>query len=213
MNFDRHSLLLYAVTDRSRLGEHTLAWAVEEALRGGVTLVQLREKGLDRAAFRSEALEIQTLCRRYGVPLILNDDVDLALEIGADGVHVGQDDLECGQARAKLGPDRIIGVSAHSVEEALRAQAAGADYLGAGAVFPTGTKGDASCLPLAVLRDICAAVDIPVAAIGGIGPDNIGRLRGSGAAGVAVVSALFAQPDPCRAARTLRELAAEAVGA
>ena len=213
MNFDRHSLLLYAVTDRSRLGEHTLAWAVEEALRGGVTLVQLREKHLDKDDFRTEALEIQALCRRYGVPLLINDDVELALEIGADGVHVGQDDLEAGQARAKLGPDRIIGVSAHSVEEALRAQAAGADYLGAGAVFPTGPKGDASCLPLAVLRDICAAVDIPVAAIGGIGPDNIGRLRGSGAAGVAVVSALFAQPDPCRAARTLRELAAEAVGA
>ena len=213
MNFDRHSLLLYAVTDRSRLGEHTLAWAVEEALRGGVTLVQLREKHLDKDDFRTEALEIQALCRRYGVPLLINDDVELALEIGADGVHVGQDDLEAGQARAKLGPDRIIGVSAHSVEEALRAQAAGADYLGAGAVFPTGTKGDASCLPLAVLRDICAAVDIPVAAIGGIGPDNIGRLRGSGAAGVAVVSALFAQPDPCRAARTLRELAAEALGA
>ena len=213
MNFDRHSLLLYAVTDRSRLGEHTLAWAVEEALRGGVTLVQLREKHLDKDDFRTEALEIQALCRRYGVPLLINDDVELALEIGADGVHVGQDDLEAGQARAKLGPDRIIGVSAHSVEEALRAQAAGADYLGAGAVFPTGTKGDASCLPLAVLRDICAAVDIPVAAIGGIGPDNIGSLRGSGAAGVAVVSALFAQPDPCRAARTLRELAAEALGA
>ena len=213
MNFDRHSLLLYAVTDRSRLGEHTLAWAVEEALRGGVTLVQLREKHLDKDDFRTEALEIQALCRRYGVPLLINDDVELALEIGADGVHVGQDDLEAGQARAKLGPDRIIGVSAHSVEEALRAQAAGADYLGAGAVFPTGTKGDASCLPLAVLRDICAAVDIPVAAIGGIGPDNIGSLRGSGVAGVAVVSALFAQPDPCRAARTLRELAAEALGA
>ena len=180
MNFDRHSLLLYAVTNRSRLGEHTLAWAVEEALRGGVTLVQLREKHLDKDDFRTEALEIQALCRRYGVPLLINDDVELALEIGADGVHVGQDDLEAGQARAKLGPDRIIGVSAHSVEEALRAQAAGADYLGAGAVFPTGTKGDASCLPLAVLRDICAAVDIPVAAIGGIGPDNIGRLRGVG---------------------------------
>ena len=212
MNFDRQNLLLYAVTDRSWLGDHTLAWAVEEALKGGVTLVQLREKGLDRAAFRSEALEIQTLCRRYGVPLILNDDVDLALEIGADGVHVGQDDLECGQARAKLGPDRIIGVSAHTVEEALRAQAAGADYLGAGAVFPTGTKGDASGLPLSTLRDICAAVDIPVVAIGGIGPGNIGKLRGAGVAGVAVVSALFAQPDPYQAARMLRELAVQTVG-
>ena len=213
MKFDRSSLLLYAVTDRGRLVGRTLPQAVEAVIRGGATLVQLREKGLDYPAFRAEALEVLAVCRRHGVPLLINDNVDLALEIGADGVHVGQDDLEAGQARAKLGPDRIIGVSAHSVEEALRAQAAGADYLGAGAVFPTGTKGDASCLPLAVLRDICAAVDIPVAAIGGIGPDNIGRLRGSGAAGVAVVSALFAQPDPCRAARTLRELAAEALGA
>ena len=212
MKFDRSSLLLYAVTDRGRLGGRTLPQAVEAVLRGGATLVQLREKGLDYPAFRAEALEVLAVCRRHGVPLLINDNVDLALEIGADGVHVGQDDLECGQARAKLGPDRIIGVSAHSVEEALRAQAAGADYLGAGAVFPTGTKGDASGLPLSTLRDICAAVDIPVAAIGGIGPGNIGKLRGAGVAGVAVVSALFAQPDPYQATRMLRELAVQTVG-
>ena len=121
MKLDRNALLLYAVTDRSWLGEHTLTWQVERALEGGATMVQLREKHLDEAAFQAEALELQALCRRYGVPFLINDDVELALEIGADGVHVGQDDLEAGQARAKLGPDRIVGVSAHSVEEALRA--------------------------------------------------------------------------------------------
>ena len=212
MKFDRSSLLLYAVTDRSRLGGRTLPQAVEAVLRGGATLVQLREKGLDYPAFRAEALEVLEVCRRHGVPLLINDNVELALEIGADGVHVGQDDLEAGQARVRLGPDKLIGVSAHTVEEALRARAAGADYLGAGAVFPTGTKGDAGALPLERLRAICAAVDIPVVAIGGIGPDNIERLTGTGIAGVAVVSALFAQPDPEQATRTLRALAARAVG-
>ena len=131
MKFDRRDLLLYAVTDRSWLGSQTLAQQVEAALRGGVTMVQLREKHLDRAAFRSEALEIQALCRRYGVPFLLNDDVELAIELQADGVHVGQEDLEAGLARAKLGPGKILGVSAHCVEEAQKAQAAGADYLGA----------------------------------------------------------------------------------
>ena len=181
-----------------------MAQQVEESLKGGVTMVQLREKRLDRDAFRREALEIQTLCRRYGVPFLVNDDVDLAIEIQADGVHVGQDDLEAGAARAKLGPDKILGVSAHTVEEALRAQAAGADYLGVGAVFPTGTKGDASVLSYDTLKAICTAVDIPVVAIGGIGPDNLHKLVGSGVVGVAVVSALFAQPDGEQAARALR---------
>ena len=204
MKFDSRYLRLYAVTDRTWLGEHTLAQQVEESLKGGVTMVQLREKRLDRDAFRREALEIQTLCRRYGVPFLVNDDVDLAIEIQADGVHVGQDDLEAGAARAKLGPDKILGVSAHTVEEALRAQAAGADYLGVGAVFPTGTKVDASVLSYDTLKAICTAVDIPVVAIGGIGPDNLHKLTGSGVQGVAVVSALFAQPDGEQAARALR---------
>ena len=204
MNCDEKNLLLYAVTDRSWLGDKTLAQQVEETLKGGVTMVQLREKHLDRAAFRREALEIQTICRRYQVPFLLNDDVDLAVEIQADGVHVGQDDLEAGAARAKLGPDKVLGVSAHTVEEALRAQAAGADYLGAGAVFPTGTKGDAGALSYDTLKAICTAVDIPVVAIGGIGPDNLHKLVGSGVVGVAVVSALFAQPDGEQAARALR---------
>lgn len=211
MNCDKKDLLLYAVTDRAWLGDKTLAQQVEESLKGGATMVQLREKHLDRETFKTEALELKELCRRYSVPLIINDNVELALEIGADGVHVGQEDLEAGRARALLGPDKILGVSAHSVEEALRAQEAGADYLGAGAVFPTDTKDDVSVLPYERLKDICAAVDIPVVAIGGIGAHNILRLSGSGVAGVAVVSAIYAQPDVQAAARDLKALAEEMV--
>ena len=211
MNCDKKDLLLYAVTDRAWLGDKTLAQQVEESLKGGATMVQLREKHLDRETFKTEALELKELCRRYSVPLIINDNVELALEIGADGVHVGQEDLEAGRARALLGPDKILGVSAHSVEEALRAQEAGADYLGAGAVFPTGTKDDVSVLPYERLKDICAAVDIPVVAIGGIGTHNILQLSSSGVAGVAVVSAIYAQPDVERAARELKALAEEMV--
>ena len=207
MKFNEGHLRLYAVTDSSRLPGGSLARQVEGVLKGGATMVQLREKHLSREAFRAEALEIRAVCRRYGVPFLINDDVDLALEVDADGVHVGQEDMEAGQARARLGPDKILGVSAHSAAEALRAQAAGADYLGAGAVFPTGTKGDATALSYEALREICSAVDIPVAAIGGIGPDNIARLAGSGVRGAAVVSALFSHPDPEGAARTLRALA------
>ena len=209
MNFDRDSLLLYAVTDRAWLKGQTLAQQVEQALLGGATMVQLREKQLDLPHFRREALEIQALCRRYGVPFLINDNVDLALDIGADGVHVGQEDMEAGLVRQKLGPGKILGVSAHSPEEALRAQAAGADYLGAGAVFHTGTKNNVSTLSYDTLRDICAAVKIPVVAIGGISEGNILQLKGTGIAGAAVVSALFGQPDIQAAAQHMRKLAEE----
>lgn len=209
MNFDRDSLLLYAVTDRAWLKGQTLAQQVEQALLGGATMVQLREKQLDLPLFRREALEIQALCRRYGVPFLINDNVDLALDIGADGVHVGQEDMEAGLVRQKLGPGKILGVSAHSPEEALRAQAAGADYLGAGAVFHTGTKNNVSTLSYDTLRDICAAVKIPVVAIGGISEGNILQLKGTGIAGAAVVSALFGQPDIQAAAQHMRKLAEE----
>lgn len=211
MKFNEHQLRLYAVTDSGRLPGVTLAQQVEGVLKGGATMVQLREKHLSHEEFRTEALEIKALCRRYGVPFLINDDVDLALEVDADGVHVGQEDMEAGRARQRLGEGKIIGVSAHNVAEALRAQAAGADYLGAGAVFPTGTKGDVTALSYESLRDICRSVTIPVVAIGGIGPDNISALAGSGIHGVAVVSALFAQPDPEGAARRLRALAEELV--
>lgn len=209
MNFDRDSLLLYAVTDRAWLKGQTLAQQVEQALLGGATMVQLREKQLDLPHFRREALEIQALCRRYGVPFLINDNVDLALDIGADGVHVGQEDMEAGLVRQKLGPGKILGVSAHSPEEALRAQAAGADYLGAGAVFHTGTKSNVPTMSYDTLRDICAAVKIPVVAIGGISEGNILQLKGTGIAGAAVVSALFGQPDIQAAAQHMRKLAEE----
>ena len=204
-------LRLYAVTDRAWTGRQTLSEQVEAALRGGVTLVQLREKAMERDAFREEALEIKALCHRYGVPLILNDDVALALEIGADGVHVGQSDMRADDVRARVGKGMFVGVTAKTVEQALAAQAAGADYLGSGAVFGTSTKADAKPMSLETLRSICAAVDIPVVAIGGVNGGNISRLAGTGVCGAAVVSGIFAAQDIERECRELRALAEEIV--
>lgn len=205
MKCDKKDLLLYGVTDRTWLDGRDLADVVEQSILGGVTMVQLREKDLAHDAFLEEARRIGQICRRHGVPFLIDDDVELAAAVGADGVHVGQHDMEAGIARAKVGPDMLLGVSAQTVEQALRAQAAGADYLGVGAVFPTGTKTDAEAVSYDTLKAICEAVDIPVVAIGGIGPDNVAKLAGSGICGVAVVSALYAQKDPCAAARTLLE--------
>ena len=185
MNFDKHSLRLYAVTDRAWVGRQTLCQQVEAALQGGVTCVQLREKHLDRDAFLAEARQICALCRRYGVPFIVNDDLDIALACGADGVHVGQDDMPAAEVRRRAGRRLIVGVSAHTPEEARLAEAAGADYLGAGAVFGSATKTDASLLTPAGLQAVCAAVHIPVVAIGGVNARNILQLKGSGAAGAA----------------------------
>ena len=214
MNCDKNSLLLYAVTDRAWLqpGE-TLLGRVRDAIEGGATFVQLREKDLDPAAFLAEGQEIGALCREMGVPFVVDDDVDLALACGADGAHVGQSDLAAGEARKKLGPDKILGVSAQTVEQALAAERAGADYLGVGAVFSTSTKLDACEVPLKTLRAICAAVRIPVVAIGGIGAQNVAALAGTGIAGIAVVSALFAAKDTRRAAEELSALARKAVNA
>lgn len=212
MKCDRSQLLLYGVTDRSWLGERTLAQVVEQALEGGVTFLQLREKDLDAEAFRAEAEVLLPLCRAHGVPLIINDSVEVALACGADGVHLGQEDLDLARARALLGEERIIGVSAHSVEEALAAQAGGADYLGVGAIFGSTTKGDAVNTGLDTLADICRAVEIPVVAIGGVNAVNIPRLAGSGAAGAAIISGLFAQPDVAQAARHLHALLARTLG-
>ena len=198
-------LLLYAVTDRSWLGGHTLYEQAERALKGGVTFVQLREKTLDEAAFLEEAKEIQKLCARYGVPFVINDNVEIAAAVNADGVHVGQSDMEAGDVRKKLGPDKIIGVSAQTVEQALRAQEHGADYLGVGAVFPTGSKEDATEVSHETLKAICDAVDIPVIAIGGINSGNVSELRGTGICGVAVISAIFAKKDICAAAAELKK--------
>lgn len=212
MRCDKKDLLLYGVTDRSWLGDRTLAQQVEASLRGGATMIQLREKHMDRGSILAQALELRELCGRYGVPLILNDDAELAQATGADGVHVGQSDMEAGRVRALLGEDKLIGVSARTVEQALAAQAAGADYLGVGAMFPTGTKQDTRPVSYDTLKAICAAVDIPVVAIGGIGAGNVAELAGSGIAGVAVVSALYAQPDVEAATRSLRAQVERVVG-
>lgn len=211
MNGDKKDLLLYAVTDRAWLGDKTLSWQVEESLKGGATMIQLREKHLDHEHFLKEAKEIKELCRKYQVPFLINDDVDLAVEVDADGVHVGQHDMEAGEVRKKIGPNRILGVSAQTVEQALLAQQAGADYLGVGAVFPTGTKDDADAVSIQTLGEICHAVSIPVVAIGGIGQHNVMQLAGSGICGIAVVSAIYAQPDIQNAASTLHALAKEMV--
>ena len=212
MKCDKDTLLLYVVTDRAWTGGQPLARQVEAALQNGATCLQLREKALDPAAFREEARQMAVLCGRYGVPLIINDNVEVALACGAAGVHLGQQDMPIAQARRMAGPDLILGASAHTVQEALEAQAAGADYLGVGAVFSTSTKADASPLPLTTLREICAAVSIPVVAIGGITETNLLQLTGCGAAGVAVVSAIFGAPDPGAATARLVRLARQMTG-
>ena len=205
----RSAMLLYAVTDRAWLGARTLPEVAEEVLQNGATFLQVREKGMDHAAFLAEAGELKALAGRYHVPFVVNDSVEVALECGADGVHVGQSDIQGRDIRALIGPDKILGISANTVETALSAQKAGADYIGVGAVFGTTTKKDAKNLTVEQLRAICNAVDIPVVAIGGISADNILALRGSGVDGVAVVSAIFAQPHPGAAAKRLRALAEE----
>ena len=205
MKCDKKDLLLYAVTDRRWLADgETLYQVVEQAIDGGVTFVQLREK---------EAKEIKKLCNARKIPFVINDSVDIALAMDADGVHVGQSDMEAGDVREKLGPDKIIGVSAQTVEQAKLAEAHGADYLGVGAVFATGSKDDAVEVGPQTLRDICQAVSIPVIAIGGISKDNVSQLTGSWICGIAVISAIFAQKDVKAASKELHDLTAEMVAA
>lgn len=209
MNCTADMLRLYAVTDRAWVGKQTLPQQVEAALKGGATCVQLREKHLDHADLLAEALEISALCKAYHVPFILDDNVPLALRCGADGVHVGQDDMSAAEARRLLGPKKIIGVSAHNVTEAQKAFADGADYLGCGAMFATSTKTDTHILPKETLAAVCASVPIPVVAIGGIHKENLLQLAGCGEAGVALVSAIFAADDIEAACKELRKLAAQ----
>lgn len=205
MKCDKKDLLLYAVTDRRWLNGKRLVDQVEEAIQGGVTFVQIREKDLDPEKFLEEAEELKALCEKYKVPFVINDNVEIAAEIGADGVHVGQSDMEAGDVRAKLGPDKIIGVSAQTVEQALLAEKHGADYLGVGAVFATGSKDDAKEVEHETLKAICKAVKIPVIAIGGITKENVRELAGSGICGIAVISAIFAQEDVKEASKELCE--------
>lgn len=206
MKCDKKYMQLYAVTDRAWTGRQSLYQQVEAALKGGVTCVQLREKELDYDSFLKEAVEIAALCRNYGVPFFVNDNVDIAIKCGADGVHVGQEDMAAGQVRQLVGDNMLIGVSVHSVAEAVRAVANGADCLGVGAMFPTSTKADADAVSLQTLTDICNAVDIPVVAIGGINKGNISQLAGTGVDGVALVSAIFAAEDIEKECRTLLRL-------
>ena len=204
INCSEKELLLYAVTDRHWLGEETLYDQVKKALDGGATFVQLREKNLDREVFLAEAKEIQKLCKEYGVPFVVNDEVSIAKDIDADGVHVGQSDMEAMDVRKILGSDKIIGVSAQTVEQAIIAEKHGADYLGVGAVFTTGSKDDADDVSHETLKAICEAVSIPVIAIGGITKDNVAELAGSGICGVAVISAIFGQKDIQKATEELK---------
>ena len=204
MNVDKKDLLLYAVTDRHWLNGRTLYSVVKESLDGGVTFLQLREKELDEVHFLEEAKELQQLCREYQVPFIVNDNVDIAISMNADGVHVGQSDMEAGDVRAKLGPDKIIGVSAQTVEQAVLAEKHGADYLGVGAVFPTGSKDDADDVSYETLKAICEAVSIPVIAIGGITKENVKELAGSGICGIAVISAIYGQKEIRKASEELK---------
>lgn len=205
------NLLLYAVTDRYWLGDRSLYDVVRESLDGGVTFLQLREKNLDEEHFYEEAVELQALARDYGVPFVVNDNVDIAIRMNADGVHVGQNDMEAGNVRALIGPDKILGVSAQTVDQALLAQERGADYLGVGAVFPTGSKDDAEDVSYDTLKAICQAVSIPVVAIGGITLENTPALAGSGICGVAVISAIYAKDNIREAAASLKKVTTEMV--
>ncbi len=206
MKCGEDELLLYAVTDRHWLEGRSLYEVVKESLDGGATFVQLREKDLDEEHFLKEAKEIKELCREYKVPFVINDNVDIAVEMDADGVHVGQSDMEAGDVRKKLGQGKIIGVSAQTVEQAVLAEKRGADYLGVGAVFPTGSKDDAVEVSFDTLKAICEAVSIPVIAIGGISKDNVSELSGSGIVGIAVISAIYAQKDIKKATSELKTL-------
>lgn len=211
MKCDKNLMLLYAVTDRAWVGEKTLLQQVEEALKSGVTCLQLREKNLDNAAFLQEAVEIHDLCKKYNVPLIINDNVEVAMRCNAEGVHVGQEDMSLTEVRKLVGDSMIIGVSAHNVEEAVEAEKNGADYLGLGAVFSTKTKLDVDVMPQSTIKSICNSVKIPTVAIGGISKDNVMKLSGTGVDGIAVVSAIFGAKNISKATADLLELSSQMV--
>lgn len=213
MPFSKKDLRLYAITDRNALQGADFNQAVEEALAGGVTFLQLREKTLDDAAFLAATQEVKALCQRYQVPFVINDAVDIALAVDADGVHVGQDDMAAETARQLLGPDKILGVSAKTVAQAQAAEKAGADYLGVGAVFPTGSKKDAVPIDWETFQAIRQAVNIPIVAIGGITQDNLSELKALDIDGVAVISAIFAQENIADAAQALSKQLEEMIHA
>lgn len=209
MKFSKDMLLLYAVTDRSWTQNQTLYDQIEAALKGGVTIVQLREKNLPEDEFVAEAIRVKELCSRYNVPLIINDNAEVALKSGADGVHVGIEDTPVAELRQKVGKDFIIGATAKTVEQAQSAEKAGADYLGVGAVFPSPTKKNAIRITAEKLKEICSSVSVPAVAIGGISLDNVSEIKGCGMNGIAVVSAIFASDDIQKAASEMKEKAKE----
>lgn len=211
MKCDKNVMCLYAVTDRSWANEKTLYEQVEDALKGGVTCIQLREKELSHADFLTEAMQLKTLCQNYHVPFIINDNVEIAIACSADGVHVGQHDMAAENVRAKIGNEMILGVSVQTVLQAMQAQKMGADYLGVGAVFATQTKSDADSVSHDTLKAICLAVSIPVVAIGGIDKNNILKLKDTGIDGVALISAIFASKDIKLECRKLRKLSEQII--
>lgn len=212
MRLDKNSLKLYAVTDRKWLEGTSLEEEVEKAVKAGVTMVQLREKHMEFDELVSLSKKIGAVVHRYNVPLIINDDIEAALASGADGVHVGQEDVCASEARRRIGSSMILGVSARTSETALEAERCGADYIGAGALFSTSTKEDAKIMSLDELKKICDSVSIPVVAIGGITEENIMGLSGSGIAGTAVVSAIFAKDDVAASTSRLLALAEKMLG-
>ena len=207
----KEHMLLYIVTDRSWLGESTLEEEVRAAIEGGATFLQIREKGMPHQDFVCEARSLKGLAKAAGIPYVINDDVEIALEVDADGVHIGQSDGAVVETRKKIGPDKILGVSAQTLEQALAEKKDGADYLGVGAVFSTSTKADAKEVSFETLKSICSSVKIPVVAIGGISEKNLLELSGSKVDGVAVISAVFAQPDTRAAAQKIRKLSEKMV--
>ena len=205
MKFNEKMLLLYAVTDRAWVGKQTLLEQIEDALKGGATIIQLREKKLDENSFVEEAMQVRNLCHKYNVPLIINDNVEVALKSGADGVHVGIEDAPVAEIRKRVSADFIIGATCKTVEQAKIAEAAGADYMGVGAVFPSPTKTNAVRITNAQLCEIVSSVSIPAVAIGGISYDNVCEIQGSSVSGVAVVSAIFGAEDIEKVTTLLKE--------
>ena len=212
MEFSKASLLLYVVTDRTWVGKQSLYEQIENAILGGATIVQLREKNLSKDEFLEEAIKVKELCNRYNVPLIINDNVDIAIKSGADGVHVGIEDVPVGEIRKKVGDDFIIGATAKTIEQAMNAEREGANYLGVGAIFPSLTKKNAIRITKEQLKEICSSVDIPVVAIGGITYENVLEVKGGGMDGIAVVSAVFGAENIVEATEKLKIKAKEVTG-
>ena len=207
MKFDKNMLALYAITDRKCIGDRGLEYSVEQALSGGATMIQLRDKEVDFDTLCKEADSLLKICQKYNTPLIINDNADVVIKTGADGVHLGQNDMELAKAREILGKDKIIGGSARTIELAKKAEQSGADYIGSGAVFGTLTKADAKYIGTQWLKEICTSLSIPVVAIGGVNAGNISQLEGCKISGVAVVSALFGAENVYTSAQELRKLA------